>query len=153
DKRKDPVKPDTPDALPPMPRELPKNRLGLAQWIVRPENPLTARVAANRFWQEGFGTGLVRTSGDFGVSGELPSHPELLEWLALEFRASGWNIKRMFRLMVESATYRQSAVVTPKSRETDPFNRLLSRGPRFRMDAEMIRDSALAASGILVDKL
>jgi hypothetical protein len=153
DKRKDPVKPDTPDALPPMPRELPRNRLGLAQWLIRPENPLTARVAVNRFWQEVFGTGLVRTTGDFGVSGELPSHPELLEWLALEFRSSGWDVKRLFRLMVESATYRQSAVITRESHERDPFNRLLSRGPRFRMDAEMIRDSALASSGILVEKL
>jgi hypothetical protein len=153
DKRKDPVKPDTPNALPPMPPELPRNRLGLAQWLIRPENPLTARVTVNRFWQEVFGTGIVRTAGDFGTSGELPSHPELLEWLALEFRASGWDVKRLFRLMVSSAAYRQSAVATPDSRQRDPFNRLLSRGPRFRMDAEMVRDSALASSGILVGKL
>jgi len=153
DKRRDAVKPDTPDVLPHMPAELPKNRLGLAEWLIRPENPLTARVTVNRFWQEVFGTGLVRTTGDFGVSGELPSHPELLDWLAVEFRASGWDVKRLFRLMVESATYRQSAVVTPESREKDPSNRLLSRGPRFRMDAEMIRDAALATSGILVGKL
>jgi len=153
DKRRDAVKPDTPDALPPMPAGLPKNRLGLAEWLIRPENPLTARVTVNRFWQEVFGTGLVRTAGDFGVSGELPSHPDLLDWLAVEFHASGWDVKRLFRLMVESATYRQSAAVSPEAREKDPHNRLLSRGPRFRMDAEMIRDVALASSGILVGKL
>ena len=144
DKRRDAVKPDTPDALPPMPAELPQNRLGLAQWLLRPEHPLTARVTVNRFWQEVFGTGLVRTTGDFGVSGELPSHPELLDWLAVEFRESGWDVKRFFRLLVKSATYRQSAATTPEKLEKDPHNRLLSRGPRFRMDAEMVRDYALA---------
>ncbi len=153
DKRRDPVKPDTPDVLPPMPPELPKNRLGLAKWLVRSENPLTARVAVNRLWQEIFGTGLVRTTGDFGVSGELPSHPELLDWLALEFQASGWDMKRLTRLLVESATYRQSAAITEQKHEKDPSNRLLSRGPRFRMDAEMIRDIALSSSGTLVAKL
>ena len=153
DKRRDPVKPDTPDVLPAMPPELPKNRLGLAQWLVRTENPLTARVAVNRLWQEIFGTGLVRSTGDFGVSGELPTHPELLDWLALEFQASGWDVKRLARLLVDSATYRQSAAVTEAKREKDPQNRLLSRGPRFRMDAEMIRDAALSASGTLVAKL
>ncbi len=153
DKQRDPVKPDTPDALPPLPERLPKNRLGLAQWLILPENPLMARVTVNRFWQEVFGTGLVRTTGDFGVSGELPSHPELLDWLAVEFRSSGWDVKGLFRLIVESATYRQSAAVTPEKREKDPHNRLLSRGPRFRMDAEMIRDAALASSGLLVGKI
>jgi hypothetical protein len=153
DKRRDPVKPDIPDALPPMPVGLSRDRLGLAQWLIRPENPLTARVAVNRFWQEIFGTGLVRTTGDFGVSGELPSHPELLDWLAIEFRESGWDVKWLIRLMVESAVYRQSAAVTPEKREKDPHNRLLSRGPRYRMDAEMIRDAALASSGVLVAKL
>jgi Protein of unknown function (DUF1553)/Protein of unknown function (DUF1549)/Concanavalin A-like lectin/glucanases superfamily/Planctomycete cytochrome C len=153
DKRRDAVKPGTPDALPPMPADLPRNRLGLAQWLIRPEHPLTARVTVNRLWQEVFGAGLVRTTGDFGVSGELPSHPELLDWLAVEFREKGWDIKRLLRLFVESATYRQSAVVTPLKREQDPHNRLLSRGPRFRMDGEMIRDEALAASGLLVGKL
>ena len=153
DKRRDPVKADTPDVLPGMPAELPKNRLGLAQWLVRSENPLTARVAMNRLWQEIFGTGLVRTTGDFGVSGELPTHPELLDWLALEFQASGWDVKRLARLIVESATYRQSAVLTDMKREKDPHNRLLSRGPRFRLDAEMIRDAALSSSGTLVAKL
>jgi len=149
DKRRDPVKPDTPDALPPMPPDLPKNRLGLAKWLVRPEHPLTARVTVNRFWQEVFGTGLVRTTGDFGVSGELASHPELLDWLAVEFRDTGWDVKRLFRLMVESATYRQSAASPPEKRDKDPHNRLLSCGPRFRMDGEMIRDAALCASGLL----
>ncbi len=153
DKRQGTVKPDTPDVLPPMPADWPKNRLGLAKWLIQPENPLTARVTVNRFWQEVFGMGLVRTTGDFGVSGELPSHPDLLDWLAVDFQESGWDVKRLFRLMVESATYRQSAAVTAEKREKDPFNRLLSRGPRFRMDAEMIRDAALASSGILVGKL
>jgi mono/diheme cytochrome c family protein len=152
DKRRDPVKADTPDCLPPMPRELPKNRLGLARWLVRPEHPLTARVTVNRFWQEVFGAGLVRTSGDFGVSGELPSHPELLDWLAVEFRESGWDVKRLFRLLVESAAYRQSAASPREKREKDPGNRLLSSGPRFRMDGEMIRDAALCASGLLTTR-
>ena len=153
DKRRDPVKPDTPDVLPSMPPDSPRNRLGLARWLVRRENPLTARVAVNRLWQEIFGTGLVRTTGDFGVSGELPTHPELLDWLALEFQDSGWDVKRLVRLLVESATYRQSAAVTAAKHEKDPHNRLLSRGPRFRMDAEMIRDATLSASGTLVAKL
>ena len=122
---------------------------GLAQWLLRPEHPLTARVTVNRFWQELFGTGMVRTSGDFGVAGELPSHPELLDWLAVEFRESGWDVKRFFKLLVTSNTYRQAAIVTPEKLAKDADNRLLSRGPRFRMDAEMVRDYALAASGLL----
>ncbi len=150
DKRRDPLKAETPRALPPLPADLPRNRLGLATWLVRPEHPLTARVAVNRSWQEVFGTGLVRTAGDFGVSGELPSHPELLDWLAVEFRESGWDVKAFFRLMVESSAYRQAALTTPEKLEKDPFNRLLSRGPRFRMDAEAIRDSALSVGGLLV---
>jgi hypothetical protein len=153
DKRRDPVKAATPNALPPLPPDLPHNRLGLARWLVRPENPLTARVTVNRFWQEIFGTGIVRTTGDFGVSGELPSHPELLDWLAVEFRESGWDVKLFFKLLVTSAAYRQAAVTTPEKREKDAENRLLSRGPRFRMDAEMIRDYAIAASGLLAPKL
>ena len=153
DKRRDPVEADTPRVLPPMPPDLPRNRLGLARWLVSKEHPLTARVTVNRFWQEVFGTGLVKTTGDFGVSGELPSHPELLDWLAVEFRESGWDVKKLFKLMVTSATYRQAAIATPEKLERDRENRLLSRGPRFRMDAEMIRDYALAASGLLVRKI
>lgn len=150
DKRREAVQAATPKFLPAFPAELPKNRLGLAQWLLHPEQPLTARVAVNRYWQEVFGTGLVRTSGDFGVAGELPSHPELLDWLAVEFRESEWNVKQFFKLLVTSATYRQAAAVTPLKIERDPNNRLLSRGPRYRLDAEMIRDYALAASGLLV---
>jgi hypothetical protein len=153
DKRRDPVSADTPDMLPPMPADLPKNRLGFAQWLLRPEHPLTARVTVNRFWQEVFGTGIVRTAGDFGVAGELPTHPKLLDWLAIDFRENGWNIKRFFKQLVTSATYRQAATHTPEKLEKDPDNRLFSRGPRFRMDAEMIRDYGLAASGLLVEKL
>ena len=153
DKRRDPVKADTPDMFPPMPAELSKNRLGFAQWLLLPEHPLTARVTVNRFWQEAFGTGIVRTAGDFGVAGELPTHPELLDWLAVDFREGGWDVKRFFRQLLTSATYRQAALNTPEKLEKDPQNRLLSRGPRFRMDGEMIRDYALAASGLLVEKI
>jgi len=153
DKRRDPVTPALPAALPPMPKELPRNRLGLARWLFRPENPLTARVTVNRFWQELFGAGLVRTTNDFGVSGELPSHPELLDWLAVDFRDSGWDVKRLFKMIAMSSTYRQSAAATPDKLKVDPSNRLLGRGPRFRMDAEMIRDYALAASGLLTRKI
>ena len=149
DKRKDQVKAKTPAVLPPMGEDLPRNRLGLAKWLLAPEHPLTARVNVNRFWQEIFGTGLVKTAGDFGVSGELPSHPELLDWMAIDFREHGWDMKRFYRNLVLSSTYRQSAQVTPEKLEKDPSNKLLSRGPRFRMDAEMIRDYALAASGLL----
>src|ERR1051326_7667786 len=137
DKRRDPVKPATPKAFPPLPADLPNTRVGLAKWLLRPEHPLTARVTVNRFWQELFGTGLVKTSGDFGVAGELPSHPELLDWMAIEFREKGWDIREFFKLLVTSATYRQASVVTPEKLEKDSANRLLSRGPRFRMDAEM----------------
>jgi cytochrome c553 len=153
DKRRDPVKPETPSALPPMPSDLPKTRLGLARWLVRPEHPLMARVTVNRFWQETFGTGLVRTAGDFGSAGEPPSHPELLDWLAVEFRESGWDVKKFFRSIVTSAAYRQAATLTPEKLERDSQNRLLSRGPRFRMDGEMIRDYALDASGLLSPKI
>ncbi len=153
DQRRDEVKPKTPAALPPMPEDLPRDRLGFAKWLLQPDHPLTARVTVNRFWQQVFGTGLVRTAGDFGVTGELPSHPELLDWLAVEFRESGWDVKRFFKLLVMSATYRQAAVATSEKVEQDFDNRLLSRGPRFRMDAEMVRDYALAASGLLVPKI
>jgi hypothetical protein len=153
DQRREQVHAGTPAALPPFPAEAPRNRLGLAQWLLRPEHPLTARVTVNRYWQEVFGTGIVRTTGDLGVSGELPANQELLDWLAVEFRETGWDVKRLIKLMVMSATYRQSAAVTPEKLEKDPANRFLSRGPRFRMDAEMVRDNALAASGLLVKKL
>src|SRR5690606_32300714 len=127
--------------------------LGLAQWLVSPDHPLTARVTANRFWAEVFGVGLVATAHDFGKAGDTPSHPELLDWLAVEFRESGWDVKHLFRLMVTSSSYRQAATVTPDKLTRDPDNRLLSRGPRFRMDGEMIRDLALAASGLLVQQV
>ena len=140
----------TPAALPPMPDTLPRNRLGLAHWLVDETNPLMARVTVNRFWQQVFGTGLVTTSEDFGAQGEVPSHPELLDYLASEFRDSGWDVKDFFRRLVTSSTYRQAATLTPDKLDRDPQNRLLSRGPRFRMDAEMVRDTALAASGLLV---
>ncbi len=153
DKRKDQVKPATPSALPAFPSDLPKNRLGFAKWLLSPDHPLTARVTVNRFWQEMFGTGIVRTTGDFGISGELPSHPELLDWLAIEFREQGWDVKRFYKSIAMSAAYRQSALNTPEKLEKDAANRFLSRGPRFRMDAEMVRDYALAASGLLVPKI
>ena len=153
DQHRDQVMPATPSALPPMPEDAPRNRLGFAQWLMRPENPLPARVTVNRFWQELFGMGIVKTAGDFGVAGEPPSHPKLLDWLAVEFRESGWDVKHLYKLMVMSATYRQSAVVTPEKLEKDPQNRLMARGPRFRMDAEMVRDTALASSGLLVEKI
>ncbi len=153
DKRREQVKPATPQAMPPMPKDLPRTRLGLAEWLLRPEHPLTARVTVNRFWQEIFGTGIVRTSGDFGVAGELPINQELLDWMAVEFREGGWDVKKFFKMLVTSAAYRQSAEATPEKLEKDAANRLLSRGPRFRMDAEMVRDYALAASDTLVRKL
>ncbi|HEX4614147.1 MAG TPA: DUF1553 domain-containing protein, partial [Urbifossiella sp.] len=152
DKRRDKVGAATPAALVAFPADLPRNRMGFARWLLRADHPLTTRVTVNRFWQELYGTGLVRTAGDFGVTGELPSHPELLDWMAVEFREKGWDIKQLFKLLVTSSTYRQAAVTTPVKQEKDRDNRLLSRGPRFRMDAEMVRDSALAASGLLVRK-
>ncbi|HTN76117.1 MAG TPA: DUF1553 domain-containing protein [Pirellulaceae bacterium] len=153
DQRRDAVQPATPAFLPPMPDDLPRNRLGFAQWLLRPEHPLMARVTVNRIWQELFGAGLVRTSGDFGITGEVPSHPELLDHLAIEFREKGWDLKQFYKTLVMSSTYRQAALATPEKIERDPHNRWLSRGPRFRMDAEMVRDYALAASGLLVNKL
>jgi hypothetical protein len=153
DKRRDKVKADTPHSLPPMAGDLPHNRLGLAKWLLSPEHPLTTRVTVNRFWQEVFGNCLVRTSGDFGVAGELPTHPELLDWMAVDFRENGWDVKAFFKMLVTSATYRQSAAVSKAALEKDPQNRLLSRGPRYRIDAEMIRDYALATSGLLSAKV
>ena len=153
DQPRERVEANTPAALPPMLETWPRNRRGLALWLVDEANPLTSRVIVNRYWQEVFGSGLVRTSDDFGSQGEPPSHPLLLDWMALEFRKSGWNIKKLFREIVTSATYRQSAQVSTKKLEKDPENRLFSRGPLFRMDAEMIRDYALAASGLLVRRI
>lgn len=133
--------------------DAPRNRLGLARWLVSPDNPLTARVTVNRIWQQFFGVGLVKTPEDFGVQGESPKHPELLEWLASEFIASGWDVKQLCRWIVTSATYRQSSRVSPELWERDPENRLLARGPRFRMPSWMIRDQALTASGLLVKQV
>jgi mono/diheme cytochrome c family protein len=152
DAPRDRLEANTPAVLPPMPASLARNRLGLAQWLVSGEHPLTARVTVNRFWQEIFGTGLVKTAEDFGSQGEPPVNQELLDWLAVEFRESGWDVKRLIRLLVTSAAYRQAALATPGKLEKDPDNRLLSRGPRFRLDGEAIRDTALAASGLLVEK-
>lgn len=140
-------------ALHPLPEGAPTNRLGLARWMVSPSNPLTARVTVNRFWQEVFGAGIVRTTEDFGLVGDNPSNQALLDWLAVEFIQSGWDVQHLFRLMLTSATYRQSAVVAPDTLEKDPQNRFLSRGPRFRMDAEMLRDQALAVAGLLQPKV
>jgi hypothetical protein len=143
------VFPNTPDSILSMKADLPKNRLGLAKWLIDPKNPLTARVAVNRYWQNYFGKGLVATSEDFGNQGELPSHPELLDWLALEFQRSGWDVKAMQRLIVSSATYRQASHKRPELEEKDPYNTLLARGPAVRLPAELIRDNALFASGLL----
>ncbi len=153
DKPKDKVSAATPATLHTMPPDAPKNRLGLGQWLISSENPLTARVTVNRFWQEVFGVGLVKTTEDFGVMGESPLHPELLDWLAVEFQASGWNVQHLFELIVTSSIYRQSAQATPEKLARDPQNRWLSRGPRFRMDGEMVRDYALAAGGLLSEKV
>ena len=143
----------TPSFLPPMAPDLPRNRLGLARWIVDRSNPLFARVTVNRFWQELFGAGLLESADDFGAQAPPPSHPELLDWLAVEFRESGWDVKRLMTLMVTSAAYRQSAEISQEKLGRDPKNVLLARGPRFRLDGEVVRDSALAASGLLVTKL
>ncbi|MFV1994963.1 MAG: DUF1549 domain-containing protein, partial [Verrucomicrobiales bacterium] len=140
DRRGETVRPGVPAVLPPLPPGAPANRLGLAQWLTMPDHPLTARVTVNRLWQQMFGTGLVRTAEDFGVMGERPSHPELLDWLALEFIESGWDVKHMIRLMVTSSTYRQAARITPAKLALDPDNRTLSRGARRCLDAEALRD-------------
>jgi Protein of unknown function (DUF1553)/Protein of unknown function (DUF1549)/Planctomycete cytochrome C len=142
-----------PAALPPLSPDLPCNRLGLARWLVDPTNPLPARVTVNRLWQSVFGSGLVRTTEDFGTQGELPSHPELLDWLATEFMRREWEMKALLRLLVTSSTYRQSSRLTTVLRDRDPENRLLARGARYRLQAEFLRDQALAASGLLVSKI
>ncbi len=149
----DDVAAGVPAVFPALPAGIPPNRLALARWIVDPANPLTARVAVNRIWERCFGTGIVKTSEDFGRQGEAPSHPELLDWLATEFVRTGWDTKAMLKLVVTSAAYRQDAVADSTRLEKDFYNRLLSRGPRFRMDAEMIRDHALAVSGLLNPKV
>ena len=147
------VSPGTPEALHPLPAGAASNRLGLAQWLLDPSNPLTTRVISNLFWENVFGLGLVRTSEDFGSQGDLPSHPELLDWLAVEFRESGWDVKHLLRLMVTSRTYRQSSRITPEMLARDVDNQLHARGPRLRLSAEMIRDQTLAVSGLLSAKM
>ncbi len=153
DKRGAQVKRQTPGFLPPMDSGMPLNRLGYAKWLVSGKHPLTARVAVNRFWIQFFGSGLVRTADDFGSQGEWPSHPALLDYLAVKFVNSGWDVKKLMKLIVTSATYRQSSKVTDVLLTRDPENRLLARGPRYRLDAEMLRDQALAVSGLLVRKM
>ena len=143
------VQPGTPRAILPFNESYPKNRLGLAKWLFDRKNPLTARVYVNLLWQEFFGKGIVKTSGDFGMQGELPSHPALLDWLAVDFMDHGWDIKRLIKQMVTSATYRQSAVITPEKLAADPENSLLARGPRYRIHAEFIKDLVLSSSGLL----
>jgi len=145
----DPVAPGTPAALPALPEGAPRNRLGLARWLTDPAHPLTARVAVNRLWQMCFGQGFVRTPEDFGSQGELPTHPELLDWLAHDFRTHGWDVKRLLKLIVTSATYRQSSELSADAVARDPDNRWLARAPRYRLPAEMVRDNALATSGLL----
>ncbi len=149
----EPVTPDVPSVLPPLPEDQEKNRLSFARWLMDPANPLPARVTVNRFWQMYFGAGLVKSADNFGAQGEFPSHPELLDWLATTFIDSGWDIKEMQRTIVTSATYRQSSAVTPELLERDPENRLLARGTRVRLPAQMIRDQALAVSGLLSERL
>ena len=143
------VSPSTPASILPFNAAYPRNRLGLAQWMFDPKNPLPARVFVNRVWQEIFGRGIVKSAADFGMQGDLPSHPALLDWLAVDFREHGWNIKRLVRQIMVSATYRQSSVVSPEKLKADPENMYLSRGPRFRMQAEMVRDMVLSSSGLL----
>ena len=147
------VEPGVPSFLPPLPAGSPATRLELARWLVSSENPLTGRVTVNRHWAAFFGKGLVRTVEDFGYQGEPPTHPELLDWLAVRLVQSGWSIKAMHRLIVTSATYRQSSRITPELLAKDPENRLLARGPRVRLEAEVIRDSALRVSGLLAEKI
>ena len=147
------VQPNVPSFLPPLPSDAPRDRLAFARWLVSAGNPLTPRVVMNREWQAFFGRGIVRTMEDFGFQGELPSNQPLLDWLAIEFVKRHWSLKEMHKLIVMSATYQQSSHLTPDRLEKDPENLLLSRGPRFRLEAELVRDAALTASGLLADKL
>lgn len=147
------VSPGTPASILPFPDSLPKNRLGLSQWLFLPENPLTARVIVNRYWQNYFGRGIVVSASDFGNQGDLPTHPELLDWLAIRFRESGWDVKALQKTIVLSAAYRQSSRTSKELKELDYNNDLISRGPSARLSAEMLRDNALAASGLLVRKI
>jgi hypothetical protein len=151
--KKQPVTADVPGVLPRLPADAPHNRLGLAKWLVSPENPLTARVVVNRLWQHHFGLGLAKSSDNFGVQAEPPSHPELLDWLATELARSGWDLQHIQRLIVMSNTYQQRSEASPESYQRDPDNRLLARGPRYRLPAESLRDNALAVSGLMVDKI
>jgi hypothetical protein len=153
DARGEAVEPGTPEQILPFPQELPRNRLGLARWMLDRRHPLTARVAVNRIWKLHFGRGLVATVEDFGSQGQLPTHPELLDWLAADFMDSGWDRKRLHRMIVTSATYRQSSLATPEAVAADPANVWLARGPKHRLQAEQIRDQALAASGLLVARM
>jgi hypothetical protein len=146
------VEANVPAVFPPLPADAPRNRLGLAKWLTDPSHPLTARVTVNRYWQQYFGVGLVKTAEDFGLQGQWPTNPELLDWLAVEFVESGWNIKALQKLIVMSSTYRQSSRVSPNLLQIDPNNDLLARGPRFRLDAEVVRDSALSMSGLLSEQ-
>ena len=148
------VSPDTLEVLPPMTaRSEQKDRLDLAHWLVDDENPLTARVTANRLWQWHFGRGLVATGDDFGKEGELPSHPQLLDWLASELRDSGWRLKHFHRLIVTSATYRQASIARPELEQRDPYNTWLAKQNRIRVDAEIVRDLGLSTSGLLYAKV
>jgi hypothetical protein len=150
---KEQVPPAVPAFLPALPKDAPANRLTFARWLFAPENPLTARVAVNRQWQAFFGRGFVRALEDFGYQSQPPTHPELLDWLAVEFVKSGWSMKQLHRLIVTSATYKQSSVVTPELAEKDRENLLLARGSRFRLDSELVRDGALSAAGLLSAKM
>ena len=153
DAREEEVSPGFPEVLPASEKDVPMNRLGLAQWLTDPNQPLTSRVMVNRYWQMMFGRGLVATPEDFGSQGALPSHPELLDWLAVHFVESGWDLKAFIKMLVMSATYRQSSIASPELLELDPDNILLARAPSYRMTAEMIRDNALAASGLLASTI
>src|SRR5439155_5079684 len=149
DKHGEEVHAGVPLVLPPLPASDVTNRLTFARWLVDPKHPLTARVTVNRFWQQFFGVGIVKTAEDFGTKGEWPSHPELLDWLATDFIHTGWDVKQFVKLIVSSATYQQDSRVTPAVLAADPENRLLARGPRYRLDAEVLRDYALDVSGLI----